>query len=460
MNKNNHKKQSSNLNKSKKKKSLTNHPKDKKTNIYEKIKENTNLYEYKLNSVGNSNQNNNNFTNIKTDKIVFIDLKNSQNTNILSKSLNNDNLKEENNYNLKISRERNIYSSDGYEKNNRNSKISKENNLNYPPNMKDTDKFSNSNQNNIFQEKQSISNGDTLTNNNQDNIDTKKEEYSQNNLPNINNYTKDNNLKEKINIKELQKKGLNYREVAFYLLSKTPILGLCGRFIFSRGTDNLKKLIKKEDVLEEHKKFLNDKILELNQNINLCDKVLNTPFYASKIAEITTNVITSFQEIEFKQYPVILMSEDEQKYYINYLKLLFYLLDEKFDEETKENNADNNNIITKYRENLYKIIEDKEYKDLKDYLIKKFINNKDNIRSVKNIEKINDLIKNSDNMFEINNSLKICKFISFSLYLIKEIVNFGNNLKLNEELKVKAQDLSKIMIIKSNNFKSHFNLKD
>ena len=48
-------------------------------------------------------------------------------------------------------------------------------------------------------------------------------------------------------------------------------------------------------------------------------------------------------------------------------------------------------------------------------------------------------------MFEIHNSLKICKFISFTLYLVREIVKFGNNIKSSVELKIKAKNLIDII---------------
>ena len=62
-------------------------------------------------------------------------------------------------------------------------------------------------------------------------------------------------------------------------------------------------------------------------------------------------------------------------------------------------------------------------------------------------------------MFEIHNSLKICKFISFTLYLVKEIVKFGNNIKSTIELKIKAKNLIDIINKKLNRFNSKYKIK-
>ena len=62
-------------------------------------------------------------------------------------------------------------------------------------------------------------------------------------------------------------------------------------------------------------------------------------------------------------------------------------------------------------------------------------------------------------MFEIHNSLKICKFISFTLYLIKEIVKFGNNIKSSIELKIKAKNLIDIINKKLSKYHSKYKKK-
>ena len=62
-------------------------------------------------------------------------------------------------------------------------------------------------------------------------------------------------------------------------------------------------------------------------------------------------------------------------------------------------------------------------------------------------------------MFEIHNSLKICKFISFTLYLVKEIVKFGNNIKSSVELKIKAKNLIDIINKKLNKYKAKYKNK-
>ena len=69
------------------------------------------------------------------------------------------------------------------------------------------------------------------------------------------------------------------------------------------------------------------------------------------------------------------------------------------------------------------------------------------------------MVSQVNNMFEIHNSLKICKFISFTLYLVKEIVKFGNNIKSTIELKIKAKNLIDIINKKLNKFNSKYKIK-
>ena len=189
----------------------------------------------------------------------------------------------------------------------------------------------------------------------------------------------------------------------------------------------------------------------------LCDKILDTPFTASKTADITLNFITSLQEIEFKEFPILLSNEEEKKYYLNYLKIIYYLLQEEIEVKSGDLSiADKNNMILNLRQNLYAKINDKGYKSLRDYLYNAFITKKDNIKEIPKIVEINYLVSQVNNMFEIHNSLKICKFISFTLYLIKEIVKFGNNIKSSVELKIKAKNLIDIINKKLNRYKSKY----
>ena len=102
-------------------------------------------------------------------------------------------------------------------------------------------------------------------------------------------------------------------------------------------------------------------------------------------------------------------------------------------------------MILNLRKDLYSKINKKGFKSLRDYLYNVFITKKDYIKEIPKIVKINYLVSQVNNMFEIHNSLKICKFISFTLYLVREIVKFGNNIKSSVELKIKAKNLIDII---------------
>jgi hypothetical protein len=259
---------------------------------------------------------------------------------------------------------------------------------------------------------------------------------------------------------DLKKKKLSSKEISYYILSKSPILRLCERMIFSRSTQGLRDILSKEDIINDQESFMKNKIEELKEKIILCDKILETPFTASKTADITLNFITSLQESEFKDYPIILANDEEKKYYINYLKILYNLFQEEVDNKnTGDSNVDQNNIIINLRQNLYTKMKQKGFYSLRDYLYNVFITKKEYIKEIPKIAEINYLVSQVNNMFEIHNSLKICKFISFTLYLIKEIVKFGNNIKSSEELKIKAKTVMDIINKKLNKYYSKFESK-
>ena len=59
------------------------------------------------------------------------------------------------------------------------------------------------------------------------------------------------------------------------------------------------------------------------------------------------------------------------------------------------------------------------------------------------------MIKHSPNFLDYQENLKICRFTAFLVYLINEIVAFGNNIKDTFELKYRAQNLLDIVKEKS-----------
>jgi hypothetical protein len=230
--------------------------------------------------------------------------------------------------------------------------------------------------------------------------------------------------------------------------------------IFSRGSSALRNLLPKESTMKEHQIILKNKIDELEKKIILCDKILETPFTATKTADITLNFITSLMEMEFREYPILLANEEEKKYYIAFIKILYNLFNIEIVVNNGENNIlDRNSNILSLRQNLYTKIYNKGFKSIRDTLYNQFIDNKDTIKDIPKIAEINYLVSQVNNIFEIHNSLKICKFISFTLYLIKEIIQFGNNIKSSVELKIKAKNLIDIINRKINKLNSKYKNK-
>ena len=402
---------------------------------------NNDLKELKINNVSSSSYNNN-FTNIKTNKIVFIDLNNEQNQNE-NNGINNEKFK--NNDKIILNSNRNKSNQNGKKSNspkdnnkqynqlpfynNSNNNILKNNNINYSLVEKKQIKFPNL-------------------------IIQKLEESNQ--LNNCSIFVDKTNNKNTIEIIEKEKnnlhklkidKNLSNKECAYYILSKSPMLTFFERIIFSRSTQNLRNILSKETIFNDNKKFLRNQIEELKQKIILCDKVLDTPFMASKTAEITLNFITYTQEIEFQEYPIYKFKNEEKALYNNYIKILYYLLNEEMENNDEEN--DNSvNQIENLRKKLYLKINEKDYKTIKDYLYNIFIKKKEYIKEIPKIDEINNIINQNKNMFGKKNSLQICKFISFTMYLIKEIINFGNKINSTFELKIKAKSVMDIIIQK------------
>ena len=147
-------------------------------------------------------------------------------------------------------------------------------------------------------------------------------------------------IKERRNkiLNKFKKEKISSKEQALYILSTSPILRLCEQLIFANSTNNIKNVIKLDNILNNHIIFLNAKANELQNEIYLCKKRINTPFVASKIADITLNFITSIDEQEFKNYDILEMNKDEINNYYNYIRLLYILFNENYDNKTSGKN--------------------------------------------------------------------------------------------------------------------------
>ena len=438
-----------------------------KSNGKEKEKIKDNIQEYKINNLSSSF--NNNFTNIKTNKIVFIDLKDNDN-NFLKNDLNNDDYQNDNKFNDRYTRNANPNeeinnnlilrsSGSGFNKNNKMGKPTTSSNANHNKLITKKSSLNNFEDRNLYKKEKCFLNLKVQ------NLDQNKPSNSS--MSNNFSIFEDKNGKEfaisrnnLIKLEDLKSKGLSKKESSYYILSKSPVLRLCERMIFSRSSLALRNLLPKESTMKEHQIILKNKIDELEKKIKLCDKILETPFTATKTADITLNFITSLMEMEFREYPILLANEEEKKYYITYIKILYHL----FNIEIEVNNGgnsilDKNSSILSLRQNLYTKINIKGFKSIRDTLYNQFINKKVTIKDIPKIAEINYLVSQVNNMLEIHNSLKMCKFISFTLYLIQEIIKFGNNIKSSVELKSKAKNLIDIINRKINKLNSKYKNK-
>ena len=250
-----------------------------------------------------------------------------------------------------------------------------------------------------------------------------------------------NEMKEKRNkiISKFKKEKISKKEQAFYILSTSPVLRLCEQIIFSR-TKNIKKVLSIENILKNHNIFLNAKANELQNEISLCEKTINTPFRASKIADITLNFITSMDEQEFKDFDILEINKYEINNYYNYIKLLCILFNENYDNKISGKNL---------KEKLFNKLKEKGFNYIRDYLYHIYIAKKEDNNIVSKIDIINnDIIKISPNLLNIHDTLKICRFIAFTNYLVKEIIAYGNNINDMLELKYRAQNLLDIVFEK------------
>lgn len=204
---------------------------------------------------------------------------------------------------------------------------------------------------------------------------------------------------------------------------------LIERLIFGRSTQNIREIQSISDILNRNKTLLKNKIKELEEEINECNKKINSPFNASKTAEITFNFILTKDEEEFKRFIIFMETDEEEKEYYIYLKLIYLLFDENY--EGVE--------IEKLDEHFYEIINKKGFKNIKDYLYYIYIKKNENINIIHNIDKINELLKEAPNLIGDHFNNKICRFVLFTSFLISEIVEYGNGLKNAIELKIKTK---------------------
>ena len=224
-----------------------------------------------------------------------------------------------------------------------------------------------------------------------------------------------NNSDDIIKIPEI--KNLSQREKSYLILAYSKCLRLTERLFFSLSSPKLKEAIPKKQILETNKIYLKEKLEELEKKINICNTKLTNHFNASKTAEITLNFITLTIETDFKLNLLEnLEDETDKKYCYNYVKLLYLVLGENYDE------IDNEDLVR----NLYNKIGEKNYVNIKDFLFHLYIQNKDENKSLENMDKINEILKMTPDILNFKVSTKFDKFILYTSVLLNEIIKFGN----------------------------------
>ena len=269
------------------------------------------------------------------------------------------------------------------------------------------------------------------------------------------------NKNENENKNLFKNKNLTSKEKAYYILSKSPVLSLKFQLIFSRSSENVKNIISKKEILYNYESYFNNKIKDYENKITEYNKQITSVFTSSKIAEISLNFITNKKEEEFCDiYNNLLYNQNEYYfiYYKNYIKIIYYIIGESIEENKDISFSDIND--NKLLINLYSILKKRHYNNIKDYLYFLYIscdNKKKENYFMKNLDKINDIInKEVPKLLNFYESFKMCKFIHFTYFLIKEIVEYGNKIKNIIKLKIETKNFVDQLKENLDKFKTKF----
>ena len=264
----------------------------------------------------------------------------------------------------------------------------------------------------------------------------------------VNSYSEIKEKKDKIIKIFKNNKKITLKEESFYILATSPVLRLNEQLIFSRATKNIRNVLPINNILKNHNIFLNAKANELMNEIALCEKRIKMPFTASKIADITLNFITSLDEQEFRDFDILETNKEAIKIYYIYIKLLYVLLNISYDRDLEGK---------KLKNYLFEKIKKKGFKHLRDYLYYIYIAKKEDMNIMAKIDIINnEIVKKFPDILSFQENLKICRFTAFTIYLIKEIINYANNIKDTFELKFKAQNLLNIVMGKIDKIQNRY----
>lgn len=241
-----------------------------------------------------------------------------------------------------------------------------------------------------------------------------------------------NNLKLHINkLKILQNidwSNLSNKEKSFYFLAKSPVLNLRDQFFFFKALyPTIKNIISEDEIFTSYEKIILSHINKAKHEFVINEEQLKSPFTCTKIAEITLNFITSNYENEFKEFVEnekennknMEKMEKNLKYFFSYIKILFYLINEKFDSNIK-----NEDLISL----LYEKIKQKGFSSIKDYLYNLFISEKREKKiffgNIEYINEIKNIVEEEPEILNNYEAVKICRFIGFSFFLVKELIMY------------------------------------
>ena len=247
-------------------------------------------------------------------------------------------------------------------------------------------------------------------NNKSKNLSSEKKRYRRISVKNVDNLTK--------------------REKSYYILSKSPMLRLTERFFFGRATPNLRIVQPISSILNRNELILKDKVKELEEKLIECNKKIKTPFTASKTAEIAFNFILKKDEDDFRAYILYTDNEEEKKEYYTYIKIIYLLFEESFE------NIELKDLFDK----LIELVEKKGFQMIKDYLYNIFIKKEKKVNIPYKIDEINNLLSQSPELINRQYEAKLYRFVLFTSFLVNEIIHYGNDIKNAIELEIKTKE--------------------
>ena len=222
----------------------------------------------------------------------------------------------------------------------------------------------------------------------------------------------------------LKKNYLDKKKV-LYIAINNPIL-------YKSFGNNMKFL------LDEEKNEISKKAKEIESFLNNYGD-LNT--YLTKEFSLTKKALKSLSMFNKKEEEEVLKNQELPDEVGRIIKCIYYLLDEKFDE-----NMNNKQLFENMLTNILEKSEDKTFKGL---LVNYFNNNKFLNLTKEKAENINKIIEENNNILNMININKICRPIALFCFLLKEVYEYIN-LKTSDkhyyyELREKNAQLQKYL---------------